>query len=185
MSRGGPVRDEWGLAPHVANQVWHCFGRPVADLFASAENAQCPLWFTLCLSTSAPLNPAPQSEAAEASHSGSGPRQSRSQVVPGSGTDGSVGSLAPPRRARRTVAGRGGSPVTSFARTQTPGLDVERGRPVSLGLPSAVVSTIQCSRASSTTKAYSTRWRVFTAWCEDRALDPSSCPVNGVLEFLQ
>ncbi|KAK7929067.1 hypothetical protein WMY93_005462 [Mugilogobius chulae] len=53
-SRGGPPRDEWGLAPDVAREVWSRFGRPVADLFASAENAQCPLWFSLRSTASLP-----------------------------------------------------------------------------------------------------------------------------------
>uniref|UniRef100_A0AAV2KJJ1 Reverse transcriptase domain-containing protein n=1 Tax=Knipowitschia caucasica TaxID=637954 RepID=A0AAV2KJJ1_KNICA len=39
---GGPLQDEWGLAPRVAAEIWRRFGRPVVDLFASAENAQCP-----------------------------------------------------------------------------------------------------------------------------------------------
>ncbi|KAK7877982.1 hypothetical protein WMY93_031362 [Mugilogobius chulae] len=55
MSRGGPPRDEWGLAPDVAREVWSRFGRPVADLFASAENAQCPLWFSLRSTDEPPL----------------------------------------------------------------------------------------------------------------------------------
>lgn len=33
--------------PPILAQVWHRFGHPMADLFASAENAQCPLWFSL------------------------------------------------------------------------------------------------------------------------------------------
>lgn len=55
MSRGGALRDEWSLAPEVAAEVWRRFGRPVADLFANAENAQCPLWFSLRLTDGPPL----------------------------------------------------------------------------------------------------------------------------------
>ena len=55
MSRGGPLHDEWSLAPEIAEEVWRHFGRPVADLFASAENAQCPLWFSLRLADEPPL----------------------------------------------------------------------------------------------------------------------------------
>lgn len=65
------------------------------------------------------------------------------------------------------------------------GLDAERGKLTELGLPPAVVSTIQQARAPSTVKAYRSRWRLFTAWCQERERDPSSCSVGGVLEFLQ
>uniref|UniRef100_A0AAV2IU46 ribonuclease H n=1 Tax=Knipowitschia caucasica TaxID=637954 RepID=A0AAV2IU46_KNICA len=55
MSRGGPLQDEWGLAPRVAAEIWRRFGRPVVDLFASAENAQCPSWFALRAADEPPL----------------------------------------------------------------------------------------------------------------------------------
>ena len=55
MSRGGPLRDKWGLSPHISQLVWHRFGYPVADLFASAENALCPLWFSLRSADAPPL----------------------------------------------------------------------------------------------------------------------------------
>ena len=55
MSRGGPPWNEWGLSPHISQLVWHRFGCPVADLFASAENALCPLWFSLRSADAPPL----------------------------------------------------------------------------------------------------------------------------------
>lgn len=55
MSRGGALRDEWSLAPWVAEKLWARFGTPVADLFASAENALCPLWFSLRSTDGPPL----------------------------------------------------------------------------------------------------------------------------------
>lgn len=64
-------------------------------------------------------------------------------------------------------------------------MDAERERLVGLGLPSAVVSTIQSARAPSTVKAYRSRWQLFATWCQDKGLNPSSCSVGGVLEFLQ
>ena len=29
------------------------------------------------------------------------------------------------------------------------------------------------------------RWRLFSLWCNDRGLDPKTCPVGVVLHFLQ
>lgn len=47
MSKGGPFKDEWSILPDVALLIWQRFGRPVADLFANKENAQCLLWYSL------------------------------------------------------------------------------------------------------------------------------------------
>lgn len=55
MSRGGVLQDEWGLVPETAAEIWLQFGTPVADLFASAENTQCPLWFSLISTDEPPL----------------------------------------------------------------------------------------------------------------------------------
>lgn len=66
-----------------------------------------------------------------------------------------------------------------------PGLGAERGKLLSWGLPPAVVATIQGARAASTTKAYEIWWRVFAGWCTKRDLDPYSCTIRSVLEFLQ
>lgn len=54
-----------------------------------------------------------------------------------------------------------------------------------LGLPSSVVATIQGARAPSTTRAYRVRWQIFSDWCTEKGLDPTTCPVQEVLSFLQ
>lgn len=97
-----------------------------------------------------------------ATHPGASPGQPRCQVVRGPGPT-----------------------VPSLSGPQAPGLEVERGRLTSLGLPPAVLSTIQCARASSMAMAYGTPLALCCLVCEDRALDPSGCSVNVVLEFLQ
>lgn len=45
--------------------------------------------------------------------------------------------------------------------------------------------TILSSRASSTRQQYANRWRLFSRWCSTAGVDPVSCPVPTVLEFLQ
>ncbi|XP_066524828.1 uncharacterized protein [Hoplias malabaricus] len=54
LSRGGPSAREWRISPLVAMQIWDRFGRANVDLFASRENAHCPLFFSLT-DHSAPL----------------------------------------------------------------------------------------------------------------------------------
>ncbi|XP_029965627.1 uncharacterized protein LOC115401518 [Salarias fasciatus] len=46
LSRGNPLYGEWRLNPEVLLRVWERFGRASVDLFASHENAQCPLFFS-------------------------------------------------------------------------------------------------------------------------------------------
>ncbi|KAL0162339.1 hypothetical protein M9458_041735, partial [Cirrhinus mrigala] len=52
LSRQGPRPGEWMLHPEVVKQIWRVFGQAQVDLFATQENAQCPLWFSL-------IHPAP------------------------------------------------------------------------------------------------------------------------------
>lgn len=47
LSRGNPLYAEWTLHPAVVDQIWTRFCRAVVDLFASGENLQCPLFFSL------------------------------------------------------------------------------------------------------------------------------------------
>ncbi|KAI2661474.1 Transposon Ty3-G Gag-Pol polyprotein [Labeo rohita] len=47
LSRQGPRPGEWMLHPEVVKQIWRIFGSAQVDLFATRENAQCPLWFSL------------------------------------------------------------------------------------------------------------------------------------------
>jgi hypothetical protein len=56
---------------------------------------------------------------------------------------------------------------------------------IASGLSTEVVETILQSRAPSTRKLYTLKWRLFTSWCGDRQLDPVNCPIGTVLEFLQ
>lgn len=102
----------------------------------------------ICLSTSLPSGSlASQGEVAGPSHPGGGSGQSECQVVSGPGVDGGQGSLANPTQARCITTGRGCPSGPSHSGQEAPGLDAERERVVELGLPSAVVSTIQSVRA--------------------------------------
>ncbi|XP_076128591.1 uncharacterized protein LOC143109676, partial [Alosa pseudoharengus] len=47
LSRGNPRAVDWRLHPQVVEEIWTCFGKADVDLFASRQNTQCPLWFSL------------------------------------------------------------------------------------------------------------------------------------------
>ncbi len=52
-------------------------------------------------------------------------------------------------------------------------------------LPEHVLSTMAEARAPSTRCLYALKWSVFSAWCQDRDLDPVTSNVSVVLSFLQ
>lgn len=54
-----------------------------------------------------------------------------------------------------------------------------------IGVSDPVRHTILSARASSTRLQYENRWRLFSRWCSARDVDPLSCSVSSVLEFLQ
>ncbi|XP_047205469.1 uncharacterized protein LOC124857922 [Girardinichthys multiradiatus] len=47
LSKGNPRYKEWKLHSEVMTQIWKRYGRAEVDLFASEENAQCPMFFSL------------------------------------------------------------------------------------------------------------------------------------------
>ncbi|CAM4657101.1 unnamed protein product [Leuciscus chuanchicus] len=46
LSRDNVPPGEWSLHPQIAQLLWDIFGRADVDLFASTENAHCPVFFT-------------------------------------------------------------------------------------------------------------------------------------------
>ncbi|XP_073692680.1 uncharacterized protein [Garra rufa] len=47
LSRGNPLYGDWRLHPQIVGLLWRRFGQATVDLFASHENAQCPMFFSL------------------------------------------------------------------------------------------------------------------------------------------
>ncbi len=104
-----------------------------------------------------------------------------------------LGSDFPPRRLSLGDSSQEGSPLTGRMHTcasppgvmEAVGVAPEGARLIASGLSTEVVETILQSRAPSTRKLYTLKWKLFTSWCRDRQLDPVNCPVGTVLEFLQ
>ena len=53
------------------------------------------------------------------------------------------------------------------------------------GLSAGVIEVMMGARAQSTSKLYAQKWSVFVDWCVERRIDPGSCAVEPVLEFLR
>ncbi|KAK5877986.1 hypothetical protein CesoFtcFv8_025441 [Champsocephalus esox] len=47
LSRGAPLYADWTLHPMIVSLLWVCYGRAAVDLFASKENAQCQMFFSM------------------------------------------------------------------------------------------------------------------------------------------
>ncbi len=85
-----------------------------------------------------------------------------------------------------------GSPLTGGGYAPSPpprvveavGVASEGAQLVASSLSTEVVETILQSRAPSTRQLYALKWKLFTSWFEDHQLDPFSCPVGTMLEFL-
>ncbi len=57
--------------------------------------------------------------------------------------------------------------------------------PVTSGHKCACSPLAAKARAPITSKLYSSKWRVFESWCLAHAVDPVTCLISPVLEFLQ
>ena len=95
------------------------------------------------------------------------------------------GSLAASSEERPPVpAGREG--MASI--TEPPsalGMAIERDELLLSVLDPSICDTLRSARAPSTRLVYSNCWAAFSSWCSDRDLDPVSCPVQHVLQYLQ
>ncbi len=52
-------------------------------------------------------------------------------------------------------------------------------------LPERVLNTMAEARAPSTRRLYALKWAIFSAWCQNRNVDPVTSDVSVVLSFLQ
>ncbi|KAL0177345.1 hypothetical protein M9458_026239, partial [Cirrhinus mrigala] len=194
LSRQGPRPGEWMLHPEVVEQIWRVFGPAQVDLFATRENTQCPLWYSL-------VHPAPLGLDAMVQ---TWPRlrlyafppiallpgvleRVRRDGVMVLGPDFSPRrlSLGDSRQERSPLTGRGLHLSPPAGAVEALGVASEGAHLLASCLSTEVVETILQSRAPSTRKLYALKWKLFTSWCGRRQQDPVNCPVGSVLEFLQ
>ncbi|KAI2662293.1 Transposon Ty3-G Gag-Pol polyprotein [Labeo rohita] len=192
----GAEAREWMLHPEVVKQIWRIFGSAQVDLFATRENAQCPLWFSLVHPAPLGLDAMTQTWPRLRLSSGeSAPGRSQSTVSSPAlaGPSMVLGPDISPRRLSMGDSRQEGSPLTGGGYHLAPppgameavGVASEGAQLIASGLSTKVVETILQSRAPSTRKLYALKWKLFTSWCGERQQDPANCPVGTVLEFLQ
>ncbi|KAI2645137.1 Transposon Ty3-G Gag-Pol polyprotein [Labeo rohita] len=201
LLRQGPRPGEWMLHPEVVKQIWRVFGPAQVDLFATRENTQCPLWYSL-------VHPAPLGLDAMVQTwprlrlYASPPIALLPGVLERVRRDGVSLLLVAPYWPGRVwfsdlISLLDGSPweipVRGDLLSSSPpagavealGVASEGAHLLASGLSTEVVETILQSRAPSTRKLYALKWKLFTSWCGHRQQDPANCPVGSVLEFLQ
>ncbi len=205
LSRQGPRPGEWMLHPEVVKQIWRMFytgrGGPLRN---SSECAMSPL--VLSSSSSSPRTGRYGTDMAEAasvrlSPDRSAPRSSDestprrcSPTVSSpmlAGPSMVLGPDFPPRRLSMGGSHQEGSPLTSRGCHSAPppgvmetvGVAPEGAQLIASGLPAEVVETILQSRAPSTRKVYTLKWKFFTSWCRARQQDPVNCPVVQFLSI--
>ncbi|KAL0154785.1 hypothetical protein M9458_049048, partial [Cirrhinus mrigala] len=173
LSRQGPRSGEWMLHPEVVKQIWKVFGPAQVDLFASRENAQCPLWYSLAhpapLGLDAMVQMCPRLRLYAFP-----PIALLPGVLERVRRDGVSLLLVAPYWPGRVWY----HPSPPPGAVEAVGVAPEGAQLLASGLSTEVVETIL-------QKLYALKWKLFTSWCGDRQQDPVNCPVGTVLEFLQ
>ena len=79
---------------------------------------------------------------------------------------------------------RGESSVTSRLLAKAGGLAGVRDRLKSAGVSEGASNLIINSRRDGTSQSYESAWKRWSMWCSGRGVDPFTCPVNDILEYL-
>ncbi len=174
LSRGNPLYGEWRLNSEVLLRVWERFSRASVDLFASHENAQCPLFFSLRC-TGAPVvkraavcfSPTlPHHSDSDQSKGAAAITNPDSSLLAQQTVDGGA-DAAHPRPAMAVAITHGLGVTGAWADFSSAprmagslGLVRERVNLHETGLPTRVIETIQCMRAPSMRSLYDNKWRV-------------------------
>ncbi|KAI2663485.1 DNA-directed RNA polymerase subunit beta' [Labeo rohita] len=174
----GPVK--WMLHPKVVKQICRVFGPAQADLFATRENAQCPLWCSLTHPVPLGLDAMVQTWQRLRLYAFP-PIALLPGVLERVRWDGVSLLLIDPYWRGRVwfsdlISLLNGSPWEIAVRRDL--------------LPQAGDTILHLrlelwklwSRALSTRKLFALKWRLFTSWYGDH---PVNCPIGTVLKFLQ
>ena len=77
-----------------------------------------------------------------------------------------------------------GPPATSKLLSKAGGLASVRKRLRDAGVSDGASGLIINSRREGTSQTYESAWKKWSLWCGGRGLDPITCPVNHILEYL-
>ncbi len=112
-----------------------------------------------------------------------GPKIAKETLVLDTCTFGSRSSLAATKESRSSVSS-GEANLAPEARDSTI-VGVASTQSLSMDLDEAVLRTINSSKAPSIWSNYSSKWWIFSAWCQDHLLDATNCGTSFVLRFLR
>ncbi len=206
LSRRRIPQGGWRLHPESVQMIWNLYGKAEVDLFATSENAHCPLFFSLShsplegdaltahwpaarLYAFPPIKILPlvlckirEERAVSDTHS---PELAEPALVsrPDRAVDSS--SLADSGQEGHAIPG-GRLGVAPEPGTMEPSCVAASGLSEELNaLQSRVIDTLTEARAPSTRRLYALKWGVFVKWCHQAHIDPVTCTVLDVLSFLQ
>ena len=77
-----------------------------------------------------------------------------------------------------------GTPTTSRLLSKAGGLASLRDRLLGAGISEESSSLIIHSRREGTSQTYESAWKRWSLWCGGRGLDPFTCPINFILDYL-
>ncbi len=186
----GIPQGEWRLHPESVRMIWNRlrYGRAEVDLFATSENAHCPLFFTLTSRWPAarPYTFPPIKKCCHWCYASiSATHRPEPALVPR--LDGTAGgtTLADPRQEAYAIPGvRLG--VALQPGTMEPSCVIASGVSEEMGaLQSHMLGTLMKARTPSTRCLYASKWGVFVKWCGQTHIDPATCTVSCVLSFPQ
>ena len=76
------------------------------------------------------------------------------------------------------------SPLTNKRYSKTGGVAYLRKGLTTKGISDTAVALITQARSKGTRLNYETSWRKLSGWCNKRKIDPFSCPLNDILDYL-
>ncbi|XP_041437897.1 uncharacterized protein LOC121399947 [Xenopus laevis] len=101
------------------------------------------------------------------------------------GPDGSIqGDVLDTATEERSVSTRPNVSSKSI-QMETGSMEFDKDLLINQGLSQEVVQTLLHSRKQSTSKVYNKVWKIFSSWCVQRDFQSMTCPVAGILQFLQ
>ena len=190
LSRGNYCPTEWTLNRLTFESLWQVWERPFVDMFASAKNAQLPVYYCL---------------GADPQASGSNgltmnwdmvhgyafppialiPRVLRKLLRHPSATIVLLAPFWPSQIWFRQMTNLGDTRVLPGAgATKVDCVEALRRSILAQGFSEKVADTAAKGHRESTRRVYGARASHFARWCAARAVDPYTAPVTEVADFL-
>ena len=208
LSRGRLSQGEWELDPQWANFLFERLGRPLVDLFATAQNAKLPTFCSRGFDTPGmgsrcdvlQLGQSRQLRISAAQHDTQGASQNQglqaespsdrttvatSSVVPAPTPPVGETPGCPTRPSRLSVAGQGTGSSSTGTGSTSYCMEVVRDSLRAQGLPEDIASLAAGARRPSTFRTYDSRLSRFRKWCSEQQASPTSASLVQVSQFFK